>query len=106
MKNHKKLLDKSICLILENTNKENDIQVLYGKVLIDKNNSYYFTDNDSEIHLSLDEDDINNAKKITSRDKKENEIFENCDYSIWITVNIIEIDEPANDMKKTNIKWE
>ncbi|MFV0139033.1 hypothetical protein OBK20_10290 [Empedobacter falsenii] len=106
MKNYKKLLDKSICLILENTNKENDIQVLYGKVLIDINDSYYFTDDKSEIYLTLEKEDLENAKEITSADKKEHEIFKNSDYSIWIIVNIIEIDEATYDMKKTNMKWE
>ena len=58
MRNRKKLLDKSICLILENSNKEDDIKVYYGKVLKDKTGSYYFTDNSSTIHLTLDEEDL------------------------------------------------
>ncbi|MGV0921359.1 hypothetical protein ACTS94_13510 [Empedobacter falsenii] len=106
MRNRKKLLNKSICLILENSNEEDDIKVYYGKVLKDKNESYYFTDNSSTIHLTLDEQDLDNAKVITQDKQKENEIFRNCDYSIWIIVNIIEIDEPTDDMKKTNMKWD
>lgn len=105
IKNSNRLLNQSIGLILENSNDKEDIKLYYGKILINEKNAYYFTDTSEKINFSLDEADLNNAKKVTTKDKINNPVLKDCDYTIWVTVNIIDIDEPTDDMIKTNMNW-
>jgi len=105
VKKHNKLFNHSIGLIIENSSNPDDIRIYYGKILKKDDDSYYFTDELEKINLSLDEDDLKNAKKVTSEIKRNNEKLKDCDYTIWIKVNLIDIDKPTDDMIKTNINW-
>ena len=93
--NYDHLLERPVGLIIENTEVEDDVQIFYGEIK-KSDNEYYFTNLDENIKVSLDSEKLMNAKKISAKMRSDIKSFENCEYSIWMKLGIL--NEPTQNM--------
>lgn len=101
--NFKFLTNKSIALIIENVEKENDGKIYYGK--ISKNGKdYFFSGANNEINVNLDIDKLNRIKKIDPEMERKVPSLKDYEYHLWLKMGSLPKDS-AEILKDTGINW-
>lgn len=55
--------NRSIALLIENVEKENDVKIYYGKI-VKNDTDYFFVGTNNKINVTLDIDKLNRIKKL------------------------------------------
>lgn len=92
----------SVGLVIENTEKQNDIKIFYGKI-VNNDSENYFINEDENIKLSLDDKQLNRIKKVDIKMRNEISSFKNCEYILWMTM--VDLKDENQNLKKTGINW-
>ena len=92
----------SVGLVIENTAKQNDIKIFYGKI-VNNDSENYFTNEDEKFKVSLDDKQLNRIKKVDKKMRNEIPSFENCEYILWM--KMADLKDDNQNLKKTGINW-
>ena len=92
----------SVGLVIENTAKQNDIKIFYGKI-VNNDSENYFTNEGENFKVSLDDKQLNRIKKVDKKMRKEIPSFKNCEYILWM--KMADLKDENQDLKKTGINW-
>lgn len=98
------LNNRSIALLIENVEKENDVQIYYGKIVKNRTD-YFFVGTNNKINVTLDIDKLNRIKKVDSEMELEIPSLKNCEYFLWLTMESLP-NENKEGLKDTGINWE
>ena len=88
--NYDFLLEKPFGLIIENTEVQNDVRIYYGRIIRDDNN-YFFVNVDKSVSVSFDDEHLKRIKKVTIDMKENVKSLQNCEYSLWMKMEDIEL---------------
>ncbi|KIA90177.1 hypothetical protein [Kaistella jeonii] len=102
--NFSALNNKSIALLIENVEKENDVNIYSGKI-VEKNSDYFFISADKKINLTLDIDKLNRIKKIDPEMEIKVPSLKGYQYFLWLTLGNVPKDNKES-LKDTGINWE
>ena len=70
--------NRSIALLIENVEKENDVKIYYGKI-VKNDTDYFFVGTNNKINVTLDIDKLNRIKKIDSEMKLKVPFVKDCE---------------------------
>lgn len=104
MQNYNFLLNKKIALIIENTEKQNDVKIFYGNT-VNKGYSYVFTNENKTINLTLDSERLNRFQKVTLELKKDIPSLSDCEYFLWLKMEDLPNENLKENLNKTGINW-
>gem|GEM_PF-2650709 len=92
----------SVGLVIENTEKQNDVKIFYGKI-VNNDSENYFTNEDENIKLSLNDKQLHRIKKVDIKMRNEISSFKNCEYILWM--RMADLKDENQNLKKTGINW-
>ncbi len=92
----------SVGLVIENTEKQNDVKIFYGKI-VNNDSKNYFTNEDENIKLSLNDKQLHRVKKVDIKMRNEISSFKNCEYILWM--RMADLKDENQNLKKTGINW-
>jgi hypothetical protein len=98
--NFEELKDKSICLIVENAEKADDMHVYLGKLYF-SNNKYQFVNQEKGWRVSLEEEHLSRLKPVKDSLK---EILLNADYSLTMSMGSLP-DSDVDNFQSTGMNW-
>ena len=98
--NFEEIKDKTVCLIIWNTEKADDMHVYLGKLFF-SNNRYQFINQEKGWRVSLEEEDLSRLKPVTDTLK---ETLLNADYSFTISRGSLP-DSDTDNFQSTGMKW-
>lgn len=97
---YKKLLGKSICMLMENADKKDDIHAYLGAFQFE-DDQWYFVNESQGWKVALDTEQLSRLKPTPEQLRS---ILLNADYFIPVTVQALPDDDPTGYIK-TNMKW-
>ncbi|WP_447950911.1 hypothetical protein [Chryseobacterium koreense] len=92
----------SVGLIIENTEKQNDVKIFYGKI-VNNDAEYYFTNEGEKFKISLDDEQLNRIKKVDTKMRNEIPSFKDCEYILWM--KMADLKGENQNLKKIGINW-
>ena len=98
------LNNKSIALLIENIEKENDIKIYYGKI-VKKKSDYFFVGTNNKINITLDIEKLNRIKKIDIDIESKVPSLKECEYFLWLKMDSFR-KENKEYLKDTGINWD
>lgn len=98
--NYSKYENKSIAVLIWNTEKENDAHVYVGKIL-QVENGFYFSNESKGWQISLDTEQMARIKEVSGEEK---EIFLQADY--FLPLSMVSLpDDKAGNFENTGLRW-